>query len=44
MRSSLMNRMPSGVPSWALGPDLVVRVTLVLDREIWGNKNGGRAV
>jgi hypothetical protein len=38
MRSSLMNCIPSSVPSWALGPDLLGRVTFFLNREIFGIK------
>jgi hypothetical protein len=41
MRSSLMNCMPSSVPSRSRDPDLLGRVTLFLNREIFGIKAVG---
>jgi hypothetical protein len=38
MPPSLMNAMPSGVPSWALGRDSLGRVALFLAESYWGIK------
>jgi len=44
MRSNLVNYMSNDVRPWALGPELLARVTLFFDQEILGNKTGGYAV
>jgi len=44
MRSNLVNGLSNDVRSWALGPDLLARVSLLFDREILGNKTSGHAV